>query len=132
MWLSLSSMTARRSCPMSRLVPSAQQSVGLLVGGSLPRRARLAEEHLDAERGFDVGPAGQFASLVPGEGARQPAGLAAQLSGPNPMIVTSQRTTPPSSSPATCSPAQRSPNSPLRAPRIRNSSHPDRDGSASQ
>ena len=41
----------------------------------------VAEIDVDAERGFDVGPAGQFASLVPGEGAHQPGGLAAQRSG---------------------------------------------------
>ena len=85
MWLRLSSMTESRSCAMSRLVPlgepSAQQRVGLLVGGSLPWRARLAEEHLDAERGFDVGPAGHLAALVPGEGAHERAGLAAQRRG---------------------------------------------------
>ena len=61
--------------------PSAQQRVGLLVGGSLPRRARLAEEHLDAERGLDVGPAGHLAALVPGEGAHESAGLASERRG---------------------------------------------------
>ena len=61
--------------------PSAQQRVGVLVGGSLPRRARLAEEHLDAERGLDVGPAGHLAALVPGEAAHERAGLAAQRRG---------------------------------------------------
>ena len=78
-------MTESRSCPMSRLVPlgepSAQQCVGVLVGGSLPRRARLAEERLDAERGFDVGPAGHLAALVPGEAAHELGGLAAQRRG---------------------------------------------------
>ena len=61
--------------------PSAQQCVGVLVGGSLPRRARLAEEHFDAERGLDVGPAGHLAALVPGEAAHEPGGLAAQRRG---------------------------------------------------
>ena len=61
--------------------PAAQQAVGLLVGSPLPRAVGVAEMDVDAERGFDVGPAGKFAILVSGEGAHQPGGLAAQRSG---------------------------------------------------
>lgn len=41
----------------------------------------VAEADLDAERCVDVGPAGRFACLVPGEGAHQCGGLAGQGGG---------------------------------------------------
>ena len=61
--------------------PASQQPVGVLVGGPLPEAVGVAEVDLDAERLFDVGPAGHFASLVPGEGADQPGGLAGERRG---------------------------------------------------
>ena len=53
-------------------------TVGLLVGGALPRRARLTEVHLRAGGVFDVLPAGHLASLVPGQGLDHVSGLAAE------------------------------------------------------
>ena len=49
--------------------PSAEQPVGVLVGGSLPGRVRVAEEHGDGESGLELVSVGHFASLVPGERA---------------------------------------------------------------
>ena len=80
-------MMARRTGPMLRLVPLGSQrtplilTVGLLVGGPLPRRARVTEVDLDVEGVFDVGPAGHLASLVPGEGAHEVSGLAGERRG---------------------------------------------------
>ena len=80
-------MMARRTGPMLRFVPLGSQrtppilTVGLLVGGPLPRRARVTEVDLDVEGVFDVGPAGHLASLVPGEGAHEVSGLAGDRRG---------------------------------------------------
>ena len=86
MVLCRSSMTARRTGPMSEVgafgQPASQKAtVGLLVGGALPRRARLTEVHLRAGGVFDVLPAGHLASLVPGQGLDHVSGLAAEGAG---------------------------------------------------
>ena len=61
--------------------PASQQAIGLLVGGALPRRARLTEVHLRAGGVLDVSPAGHLASLVPGQGLEEVSGLAAESGG---------------------------------------------------
>ena len=61
--------------------PASEESVGLFVAGSLPRRSRLTEEHLNVEVRFDVGPAGHFCALVPGEGLDQFVGLTPERGG---------------------------------------------------
>src|SRR4051812_13244087 len=45
----------------------AQQSVGVLVGRSLPWRMRVAEEDASAAAGFDLLVQRELAALVPGE-----------------------------------------------------------------
>ena len=58
--------------------PTAEQAVGLLVGGPPPRLAGFAKVHIDAQGGLDVGPANHLAPSVPGGGLEEVRRLAGE------------------------------------------------------
>ena len=77
-------MTASRRWAEVERCAVGQLSSEYLVGGALPGRVGVVEEHLDAERVLGVGPAGRLAALVPDEGAHETGGLAGERSGDRP------------------------------------------------